>query len=256
MENKKLSAVTVIVVAAAVAGLAAAVSIPSLLRARVPGRHVRTPMEEYRLARPATDRAAPPSVPRPHAAKATPGAPAPAERSRPEMAEGLPPTMNTEAYARIYDNAFLAVATNPLSTFSIDVDTASYANVRRFLKGGQLPPPDAVRIEELINYFRFDYPAPEGDEPFSVTTSVAACPWKPAHKLVHIGLQARRIAGEAMPPRNLVFLLDVSGSMSDPAKLPLLRSSMGLLVDQLTARDKVAIENGAPPRGRGYSKRK
>jgi Ca-activated chloride channel family protein len=128
-----------------------------------------------------------------------------------------------------------------LSTFSIDVDTASYANVRRFLKGGQLPPPDAVRIEELVNYFRFDYPPPQGEAPFSVTTSVAACPWKPAHKLVHIGLQARRIGGEDMPPRNLVFLLDVSGSMNDPAKLPLLRSSMRLLVDQLTARDRVAI---------------
>jgi Ca-activated chloride channel family protein len=158
------------------------------------------------------------------------------------MAEEVqPPAMNTEAYARIYDNAFLAVASNPLSTFSIDVDTASYANVRRFLKAGQLPPPDAVRIEELINYFRFDYPSPEGDAPFSVTTSVAACPWKPAHKLVHVGLQARRIDDETMPPRNLVFLLDVSGSMNEPAKLPLLQASMNLLVEQLTARDRVAI---------------
>jgi Ca-activated chloride channel family protein len=113
--------------------------------------------------------------------------------------------------------------------------------VRRFLNAGQLPPPDAVRIEELINYFRFDYPPPEGGAPFSVISSVAACPWKPAHKLVHIGLQARRVDEQTMPPRNLVFLLDVSGSMNEPSKLPLLQSSMGLLVDQLTARDRVAI---------------
>jgi len=149
--------------------------------------------------------------------------------------------MNTEAYARIHDNAFLAVARNPLSTFSIDVDTASYANVRRFLNAGQLPPPDAVRIEELINYFRFDYPSPQGNAPFSVTTSVAACPWKPAHRLVHVGLQARRLDDDAVPPRNLVFLLDVSGSMNEPAKLPLLKDSMGLLVDQLNGNDRIAI---------------
>jgi Ca-activated chloride channel homolog len=149
--------------------------------------------------------------------------------------------MNTEAYAFVRDNTFQAVATSPLSTFSIDVDTASYANVRRFLNDGVLPPPDAVRIEELINYFRFDYPQPEGDAPFAVVTSASACPWKPEHRLVHIGLQARSIEDHALPARNLVFLLDVSGSMEDPNKLPLVQSSMGLLVDQLRESDRVAI---------------
>ncbi len=115
-------------------------------------------MDQYRATPPATY----PAVPQAHDAGRLNGAPSPAKLALREMAEGQPPAMNTEAYARIYDNAFLAVARNPLSTFSIDVDTASYANVRRFLKAGQLPPPDAVRIEELINYFRFDYPSPGG----------------------------------------------------------------------------------------------
>ena len=127
----------------------------------------------------------------------------------------------TEAYDRIHDNPFLAARTNPLSTFSVDVDTASYANVRRFLSDGRLPPRDAVRIEELLNYFRYDYPQPTGSEPFSITTEVAACPWKPAHRLVLVGLQGREVAPAQVPPRNLVFLLDVSGSMNEPRKLPL-----------------------------------
>jgi Ca-activated chloride channel family protein len=151
------------------------------------------------------------------------------------------PRMHTEAYHRIVDNDFVAVATSPLSTFSIDVDTASYANVRRFLSGGQLPPRDAVRIEELINYFRFDYPPPDGDTPFSVTASVAECPWRTDHRLVHLGLQARDIPEGQVPRRNLVFLLDVSGSMDDPRKLPLLKAAMGLLVDQLTEQDRLSI---------------
>ena len=157
----------------------------------------------------------------------------PRERERQEW--------NTEAYSRIYDNAFLAAETNPLSTFSVDVDTASYANVRRFLRGGELPPPDAVRIEELLNYFRFDYPEPEGGAPFSVTTETADCPWARGHRLVHIGLRARSVPQDDLPPRNLVFLLDVSGSMNDPLKLPLVKESMGLLLGQLTARDRVSI---------------
>jgi Ca-activated chloride channel family protein len=149
--------------------------------------------------------------------------------------------MDTENYARIQDNAFVAVSARPLSTFSIDVDTASYANVRRFLADGKLPPKDAVRIEELVNYFRFDYPAPEGDSPFSVTTGVAACPWAPAHRLVQIGLRARSIPDADLPRRNLVFLLDVSGSMDDPRKLPLVKAAMAMLADQLTDKDRVAI---------------
>ncbi|MGH9311991.1 MAG: YfbK domain-containing protein [Vicinamibacterales bacterium] len=149
---------------------------------------------------------------------------------------------NTEAYDRIDDNAFRRALDHPLSTFSIDVDTASYSNVRRFLNAGALPPADAVRTEELINYFKFDYPAPSGSDPFSVTTEVAACPWNGRHKLALIGLQTRRIeTTESMPARNLVFLLDVSGSMTPADKLPLVRTAMRMLVDTLTARDRVAI---------------
>ncbi len=151
------------------------------------------------------------------------------------------PAFNTEAYDHIRDNAFLTVAANPLSTFSVDVDTASYANVRRFLSDGQRPPKDAVRIEELVNYFRYDYPDPEGEAPFSITTEVAACPWKKDHFLALVGLQGRQVPDRDVPPRNLVFLIDVSGSMNDPRKLPLLKEGMGLLVDQLRPEDKVAI---------------
>jgi Ca-activated chloride channel family protein len=148
---------------------------------------------------------------------------------------------NTEAYDRVRDNPFIAVAASPLSTFSIDVDTASYANVRRFLMGGQLPPADAVRIEELINYFRYEYPQPTGSAPFSVTTEAAACPWARDHKLVLVGLQGRTLEDASLPPRNLTFLIDVSGSMDQPRKLPLLKAAMGLLVDQLRPQDRVAI---------------
>ncbi len=148
---------------------------------------------------------------------------------------------NTEAYDRVRDNPFIAVATSPLSTFSIDVDTASYANVRRFLMSGQLPPPDAVRIEELINYFRYEYPQPTGSAPFSVTTEAAVCPWAKDHKLVLVGLQGRTLEEASLPPRNLTFLIDVSGSMDEPRKLPLLKAAMGLLVDRLRPQDRVAI---------------
>ena len=148
---------------------------------------------------------------------------------------------NTEAYDRIDENRFHRVSDEPLSTFSIDVDTASYANVRRFLNQGTLPSADVVRVEELINYFRFDYGTPRGDDPFSVTTELAACPWNPRHKLALIGLQAQPISQEKTPPRNLVFLLDVSGSMTPSNKLPLVKSAMRMLVDTLTPSDSVAI---------------
>jgi Ca-activated chloride channel family protein len=148
---------------------------------------------------------------------------------------------NTEAYDAIVENPFLKVLDNPLSTFSIDVDTASYSNVRRFITSGQLPPPGAVRIEELVNYFTYDYPQPEGDRPFSVTTEVAACPWNISHRLVRIGLKGRDVPTEDRPASNLVFLLDVSGSMNERNKLPLVKQSMRMLVDQLTERDHVAI---------------
>ena len=148
---------------------------------------------------------------------------------------------STEEYARINENEFLQASNNPRSTFSIDVDTASYSNVRRFINQGQLPPVDAVRIEELINYFNYNYPEPDGNEPFSLSAEVAACPWQPAHKLVHIGLQGRRIPAANAPPNNLVFLIDTSGSMDSPDKLPLLKSAFKLLTDQLREQDRVAI---------------
>ena len=146
-----------------------------------------------------------------------------------------------EGYDHFTDNPFLDVQTAPLSTFSIDVDTASYANVRRFLREGRLPPPDAVRIEELLNYFDYGYPDPKGPEPFSITAEVAEAPWNPAHRLVHLGLQGRRVPEAELPPSNLVFLLDVSGSMADANKLPLVQQAFGLLVERLRPQDRVAI---------------
>ena len=122
---------------------------------------------------------------------------------------------NTEQYDRIYENRFLSAKDNPLSTFSIDVDTASYANVRRFLTDGQLPPEDAVRIEEMINYFGYDYPQPTGGAPFSITLDRAACPWNAAHQLMRVGLRGK-VYQEQLPPSNLVFVIDVSGSMDEP----------------------------------------
>jgi Ca-activated chloride channel family protein len=148
---------------------------------------------------------------------------------------------NTEAYTPIDENPFLAVSVHPLSTFSSDVDRASYSNVRRFLLEGRLPPKDAVRIEELINYFPYDYDGPTGDDPVAVHTEVAAAPWNSRHRLVRIGIQAKRIDLENTAPSNLVFLIDVSGSMDEPDKLPLLKSAFHLLVRQLRPRDRVAI---------------
>jgi Ca-activated chloride channel homolog len=148
---------------------------------------------------------------------------------------------NTEGYAPVNENGFRNSRTNPLSTFSIDVDNASYSNIRRFINNGQLPPPDAVRIEEMINYFSYDYPAPAGEHPFSVYTELAVCPWNKKHQLLHIGLRGKSIDKESLPPANLVFLIDVSGSMAAPNKLPLLKSAFGLLVNELRQEDKVAI---------------
>jgi Ca-activated chloride channel family protein len=148
---------------------------------------------------------------------------------------------NTEEYDRIYENEFLDAFSNPLSTFSIDVDTASYSNVRRFINNSQLPPQDAVRIEEFINYFTYDYPPPAEEHPFSIVTELSEAPWNPAHQLVQVGLQGRRIPKEQFPNSNLVFLLDVSGSMNNPNKLPLVKQGFRLLVDQLSERDSVAI---------------
>ena len=151
------------------------------------------------------------------------------------------PPPNRESYAAIAENPFRRVADAPLSTFSIDVDTASYANVRRFLNGGNLPPRDAVRVEEMVNYFRFDYAKPKGKTPFSITTELAEAPWNPRHRLALIGLQGRALQQIDPAPRNLVFLLDVSGSMSSPDKLPLVRDAMRMLVEALEPHDRVAI---------------
>ena len=148
---------------------------------------------------------------------------------------------NREGYAHIEENGFRPVDAAPLSTFSIDVDRASYANVRRFVKSGARPPADAVRIEELINYFPYSDPSPEGDEPFAVTTEVIPAPWQPEHLLVRVGVRGQDIQTEDLPPNNLVFLLDVSGSMKNPDKLPLLKKSFRLLVDQMREQDRVAI---------------
>ncbi len=158
------------------------------------------------------------------------------------MAMAPEPTVVTEKYADIHDNPVRRVAEAPVSTFSIDVDTGSYANVRRFLEHGQLPPADAVRVEEMINYFSYDYPTPpDRSRPFSVTTEVAPTPWNHDTHVLHIGIKAHDIDRGARPPANLVFLIDVSGSMEDPDKLPLLKSAFKLLVDQLTEKDTVAI---------------
>jgi Ca-activated chloride channel homolog len=148
---------------------------------------------------------------------------------------------NTEGYAYRADNDFLEVGAHPLSTFGMDVDTASYANVRRYLNRGQLPPVDAVRVEEMVNYFTYDYPASRDGVPFAAHVEVGPAPWDPAHRLVRIGLKAREVAAVARPASNLVFLVDVSGSMSDEAKLPLVQRSLRLLVDRLDERDRVAI---------------
>ena len=148
---------------------------------------------------------------------------------------------NTEDYDNIIENQFLSATQNPLSTFSIDVDEASYSNIRRLINEGSLPPAGAVRIEEMINYFDYDYPKPSGSIPFLINTEIAACPWNTKHRLIHVGLQGKEIPTDNLPNSNLVFLIDVSGSMDEPNKLPLVQSSLKLLTDQLREKDKVAI---------------
>jgi Ca-activated chloride channel homolog len=148
---------------------------------------------------------------------------------------------NTEEYQKIQENSFQLAMNEPLSTFSIDVDNASYANVRRFLNENMMPNPDAVRIEEMINYFDYGYKNPTEGHPFSITTELGACPWNLEHKLVHIGIQGKRLDYKDLKPSNLVFLIDASGSMSDNNKLPLLKKSLGLLLDELGDNDRIAI---------------
>ena len=158
-------------------------------------------------------------------------------------AQDAPPAFNTADYGHTVENPFLAARENPLSTFSIDVDTASYSIVRRFIDAGSLPPPDAVRVEEMLNYFPSNDapPAPDSPDPFAIHLEAAACPWDTGHRLVRIGVKAREIDREQRPPSNLVFLLDVSGSMMPPERLPLIQKCLHLLVEKLREDDHVAI---------------
>jgi Ca-activated chloride channel family protein len=149
--------------------------------------------------------------------------------------------VETARYPKYAENDFQSVSQEPRSTFSIDVDTASYANVRRFLNEDRLPPRDAVRIEELINYFSYNYPQPKGDESFSANLEVAGCPWNPQHRLVRIGLKGKEIAQDKRPPSNFVFLIDVSGSMSPSERLPLIKQALRMLVKRMTENDRIAI---------------
>ena len=155
--------------------------------------------------------------------------------------KGKTPEFNTESYAFIEKSTFSNAFEDPLSTFSIDVDKASYSNVRRIINSGKTPPVDAVRIEEMINYFNYDYPQPEKKVPFSVSTEFSSCPWNDEAQLIHIGIQGKEIPKKNLPPSNIVFLLDVSGSMEDGNKLPLLKESFKLLVNELRSKDRVAI---------------
>src|SRR5713226_6205882 len=153
----------------------------------------------------------------------------------------MEPPPNTANYAPIAENGFIDTKKERTTTFSIDVDGASYANVRRFLNANRIPPPDAVRIEEMINYFTWNYAQPNDGRPFSVTTEVAGCPWEPNHRLLRVGIQGKALDAWKRAPNNLVFLLDVSGSMQPPERLPLLQSAFRLLVEQLRPEDSVAI---------------
>ncbi|HAA12398.1 MAG TPA: hypothetical protein DCE41_12155 [Cytophagales bacterium] len=149
--------------------------------------------------------------------------------------------LNREEYASIQERGFIKPQNQALSTFSIDVDVASYANMRRFINQGQAPPEDAIRIEELINYFDYSYPQPQGNHPFSISTEVAPAPWATDHYLLHVGLQGKTIPTDDLPPSNLVFLIDVSGSMGAPNKLGLVKRSLTMLTEQLRKQDRVAI---------------
>lgn len=165
----------------------------------------------------------------------------PANRTPSYTQERVKKRFNREGYDRIEANDFQRVQNSPLSTFSIDVDRASYANTRRFLENGKLPPKDAVRIEELINYFDYNYPEPQNDKPFAVNAEGGECPWNSDHELLHIGIQGKSLPETAIPASNLVFLVDVSGSMNRPNKLPLVKESLRMLVNQLRPKDRISM---------------
>ncbi len=184
------------------------------------------------IPKPASKRRAPSS---PAASMAGMAAPYPSGT----LASSPPPS--DEEYARIVESDFLSVKQNPFSTFSIDVDTAAYSNMRRFFEQSALPPADSIRTEELVNYFKYDYAQPKAGSPFAINIEVGDCPWAPGHKLAHLGLQGKQIEEANLPPSNIVFLIDVSGSMSDPDKLPLLKQSFAMLVEKLRPQDRVSI---------------
>ncbi len=250
-----LPAGTCTVTAAASGYLAATASVKvktgtASVRITLPKGKPGTPVTPVVVTRPKNDKErarkdmAPPPMRQPsskilRSVAPSPAAPAGIATNGPPMPDDQ--GHNTEAYSRIDDNPYYVTATAPLSTFSSDVDTASYSNLRRFLRDGTLPPKDAVRIEEMINYFKYDYPAPAKGEPISITSEVGPSPWNPKHQLVRIGLAAPAIADSQVPARNLVFLLDVSGSMMNADKLPLVKQGMSLLVDTLRPQDTIAI---------------
>jgi Ca-activated chloride channel homolog len=151
------------------------------------------------------------------------------------------PVDSNESYGMFEENKFENTAASPLSTFSIDVDNASYTNIRRFLNNGQMVPKDAVRIEEMINFFKYNYPQPKGDDPFSINTEYSDCPWNPQHKLLKIGLKGKEMKKRELPASNFVFLIDVSGSMDEPNKLPLLKKNLRVLVNKMRGKDRIAI---------------
>ena len=167
--------------------------------------------------------------------------PAPHSQALMDAVPQKPPAWNRESYNAVEENGFINASRDPLSTFSIDVDTASYANVRRFVTDGILPPVGAVRVEELINYFSYDYPVPTGKQPFALSAEVGPSPYHQDYLLARIGLKAKELSKEQLPPSNLVFLVDVSGSMQADNKLPLLQQALPLLVRQLGSRDRVAM---------------
>jgi Ca-activated chloride channel homolog len=208
------------------------------LEAAAEDSHAAAPEPRKRAERPARPGPIAPAVTRRHGGMAMGSS---GGYGAPSTAFVEAPPLDREGYDHIDANKMVAVADEPLSTFGIDVDTASYANVRRFLNNGSLPPPSAVRVEEMINYFRYEFAEPTGDDAFSITTSVAGCPWAPEHRLLQIGVRGKEIPDAQLPPRNLVFLIDVSGSMYSADKLPLLKQSFALLVDSLREEDKVAM---------------
>ena len=160
---------------------------------------------------------------------------------RPPVVMPFPREVNTEEYEAFKENRFLSAVQNPLSTFSLDVDAASYGNIRRMINQGQMPGKDAVRVEEMINYFSYSYPQPTDGHPVRIVTETAVCPWNKKHNIVRIGVKAKEIPSETLPASNFVFLIDVSGSMYEADKLPLVKSSMKLLVNNLRPKDRVAI---------------